>query len=51
MKIEEGKELAEYLQNSVNLPVVGLPKYKERIIGAMNFEYKLLKNYFGEKNG
>jgi len=45
--IQEGKDLAEYLRNSINLPEPGNTKdYRGKMIGAMKVEYDVLKRYF-----
>lgn len=45
--IQEGKNLAEYLKNSINLPQPGNTKdYRGKMISAMKVEYDVLRSYF-----
>lgn len=47
-EVQNGKELANYLESRINLPESGKSKYREKMIHAMDIEFEKLKEYFTE---
>ena len=46
-EIEYGRDLAHFLENSINLPERG-KGYREKMVRAMNVEFEKLVEYFSE---
>ncbi len=44
----QGRKLADYLTESVNLPEQNSPGYRKKMLQSMKFEYGLLREYVGK---